>query len=722
MVRLDNDNQNWPMLNFTQPAGMVLLTFTTGVLVFVGLLLSSSKSKDLPTLALSEPISLPLIFFPSSGQPADAPAFEAAGQQGALLFEEMGVQLALAEGALAVNWIGANGDMQISGTNPQSGVVNIYRGSDRAQWQENLPTFSAVSYSNLYPGIDLVYDGSEGLLKGTYHVGPGADPSLISWQYVGAEGTALQADGDLTIRLKEGVDLSETAPFAYQLVGGERQLVDASYRLAGERIGFTLGAYDSTLPLIIDPTLVYSSYLGGKSDDAAAGVAVDKSGAVYVTGDTYSSNFPGGADSIANAGYNDIFITRINEEGTTVSYTTILGGSGSDEPRGVAVNPDGSKAWITGMTTSDNLPTMAAFQDASGGGVDGFVMQFNNSGKLALSSYLGAQNYDSGEAIALDTNGNAHIAGDLEGGFFAKVNGQTYDLEYVRMVEGEQAVGYGIALDGQNNIYIAGQINSDTWPTVKPVQAKCGKYDNYSCSDDAFVVKLNPAGDDLVFSTYLGGSASNGGSGADTGSAIAVNANGDIAVAGKTYASDFPVVQAAQGNKPGIETMSAAFVTRIVRQGSGYQIGFSTYLAGSATDWATGVAMNNAGQVYAVGGTNSDNLPVANAWQPKLGPGICFGSTSRNCYDAFIAQFGTDGKLLFSTYFGGTDDDIATGTTVDREDNFIVVGQTDSIPFPTTEGSFQPNRGMIEEAFVLKGGTGDGTNLPYRVNLPFIKR
>ena len=678
------------------------------------------------TAVTTAPVVLPLTFIPNAGQVDGDVAFAAIGGSGSLTFGQDGVQVALPDDALAVKWMGANRETAVSGTILLPGKANIYRGNDANRWQTNLPTYGEVTYAALYPGIDLVYDGSEGLLKGTYHVAPGADPSLIGWRYEG--GTAVTLDpisGDLHIALNDNTAVTEKAPVAYQMGNGRQQFVEAAYHLDGDTIRFALGAYNPALPLVIDPTLIYSSYFGGSSDDVATDVAVDSSGNVYVVGHTYSTSLPSGGSG--NAGYNDLFVTKINAAGTAVVYTTILGGSGSDEPAGVAVDSGGSKIWLTGMTTSSNLPTLNAFQASSGGGVDAFVLQLNNAGALAFSSYYGGSLFDAGEDIALDSAGNAHLTGTLWGGFFAKVNGQTYDLEYSRMISGQEATGYGIALDSQNNIYVTGKIRSDSWPTVNPVQATCGTFDSWTCSDDAFVVKLPPTGDDLLFSTYLGGSAANGGSGTDIGRAIAVDANGNIAVVGETFSSDFPMINAAQGQFKGGNTMSEAFVTRLVKQGAGYQFGFSTYLGGAGTDWATGVAMNSAGQVFVTGGTNSANFPVTAALQSQLGPGVCFGSTSRNCYDAFISQIAPNGSMPFSTYRGGTDDDVAEGLVLDVSGNLVIVGQAESLAFPVTTGGFQPGRGQGEEAFVLKLNTGQTNpppppDLPYKVYLPLSVR
>ena len=695
-------------------------------LMLVGILFLAARTPPpqppLPPQTLGD---FPLAFIPADG------AYVTYSQGGTLTFSETGVQLALPDGNPAITFVGAGARVTFSGTDPLPGVANRYQGQDVAQWESGLSTFGAVTYQNLYPGIDLVYDGSEGLLKGTYHVAPHADPAQIRWTYAGVENVELDAaTGNLALTLSPESAITEKAPVAYQVIEGVQNPVRVAFQQVGDAFGFAVGTYDPAYALVIDPTLVYSSYLGGNSDDAARDVAVDGAGNVYVTGSTYSTSFPGGGSG--NAGYVDMFITKINAAGTAILYTTIVGGNGSDDPTGLAVNANG-QVWVIGTTTSDNLPTPQAFQPEAGGGVDAFLLQLNGSGALAFGSYIGGYLYDGGEDVALDSNGDVHIVGSLWGGFFGEVDGQSYELLYLSMLDGQDATAYGVALDPQDNIYITGRVRSTSWPTVNPVQAVCGVYDQWTCSDDAFVLKLNPAGDELLFNTYLGGSASNGGSGTDIGHAIAVDANGVIAVTGETFASDFPVANAVQTQKSGANHMSDAFVARLTPQGDGYQLSFSTYLGGSETDYGSAVVFSGT-SVFIAGLTNSTNFPVQAAFQPELGPGVCFSSTSRNCHDAFVAQFAANGSLLLSTYWGGTDDDHAEGLALDGSGNLYVVGSAESMGFPTSGGGFQPNRGTGGEGFVMKIGTGSTPptptptvtppplDLPEKIYLPVVVR
>lgn len=657
----------------------------------------------LPTAAMLG--EFPLAFVPNTGQEDAAIYFTAHGRGGAIAFTQAGVQLALLEDTVGVRFVGAQPGTTFAVAEKLPGVVNLYRGADPQKWRQGLPTYGAVVYQHLYPGVDLRYDGSEGLLKGTYLVAAGADPMQIGWRYTGVHRVLLDdASGDLRLTLTSGATLVEKAPVAYQMDGSQRRAVAVRYRLVGDEVSFIVRDYDPTRLLIIDPTLVYSSYLGGNNTDRAADVAVDGAGNVYVAGYTYSTVFPGGGSG--NAGYDDLFVTKIDAAGAAILYTTIIGGDGTDEATGIAVNDGGDQVWVTGRTTSTNLPTLNAFQPTAGGGVDALILQLNGAGDLAFSSYFGGELYDAGEDLALDSRGDVHLTGSLWGGFFAKVDGQQYDLLYASMIDGEEAIGYGIALDSQDHIFVTGEIQSASWPLVAPIQATCGLYGDGGCTVDAFVIELSAAGDEILFNTYLGGGGANGGSGKDIGRAIAVDGQGNLLLAGETFADDFPTANAVQPQKAGATTMSDAFVTHLRRAGASYQIAFSTYLGGDGTEAGHAAQFGRGGELFAAGLTGSRNFPVRNALQTTFGPGLCFtGSTSRNCYDAFVAQFDMNGSLPFSTYWGGLDDDGARGMALDDNGSLYVTGFADSAVFPVTAGGFQPTRGQYGEAFVLKLAT-----------------
>ncbi|MCB0194515.1 MAG: SBBP repeat-containing protein [Anaerolineae bacterium] len=706
-------------------------------IVIVYMLLPAAVAADDPPSApiRSQPVTLtgltqlPLSFLPLPYTHPSQGQFESRTPQGTLRFEPDGVTLRepnMGKSVTSWRFLNTEPDVQIKGSMPLPGVVNRYEGLDINTWQTGLTTYGQVSYHGLYPGIDLMYDGQQGLLKGTFTVAPGSDPGRIRWHYPQAQQIAIDASsGDMEITFANQATLTEQAPIAWQTIAGQQNPVAVQFQADDDTniAGFALGDYDPAYPLIIDPTLIYSTTFGGNSDDIAVDIATDNAGNIYLTGHTYSTSFPGGGSG--NAGYNDLFITKINAAGTAILYTTILGGNGTDEAGGIAVTDSGSQVWVMGQTTSSNFPTKQAFQAQYGGSVDAMIVRLNSSGGLTFSSYIGGDRFDAGQDLVLDSQGDVHFTGSIAGGFFGKIDGQSGALLYNRMITGQAATGYGIAIDGQDYLYITGEIRSDSWPTVNPVQATCGRFDNWTCSTDAFVVKLNQAGDDLLFSTYLGGSAQNGGSGTDIGRKIGVDSSGNIALTGETFASDFPLANAAQAQKRGANNFSEGFVTRIVRQGAQYKLGFSTYLGGQYSEYAGGLAVTRSGQVFVSGVTNSEDFPVAAPMQGSIGPGVCItaGGVDRYCNDAYITQFSTAGQQVFSTYWGGTRDDSAGGMVIDPNGNLYVVGRSESSNFPTSVTSTGLKQTTSENIFLVKMTTGVSSPPPggtFRVYVPMV--
>lgn len=288
------------------------------------------------------------------------------------------------------------------------GVINYLIGDTPAQWKTNLPTYDSVAYTQLYQGIDLRYEGVDGQLKRTYQLAAGADPSVIRWRYQGATDVHLDAaTGNMVLTLPAatpgaaGVTLTEYAPLAWQDINGQRVTITAHYDVAvNGSVGFVLGAFNPAYPLTIDPVLTYSTFLGGSGADDATAVAVDSQGNAYVAGGTYSSNFPTqGPLQGARAGGQDAFVSKLSPDGSTVLYSTYLGGSGNDEANGIALDSTGNIA-LTGKTESTNFPKTAnAAESTFGGGTlctagaacsDAFVSKLQANGSaLIYSTYLG---------------------------------------------------------------------------------------------------------------------------------------------------------------------------------------------------------------------------------------------------------------------------------------------------------------------------------------------
>jgi Beta-propeller repeat len=492
-------------------------------------------------------------------------------------------------------------------------------------------------------------------------------------------------------------------PFIYQEIAGSKHAVPGRYVLSGtNQISFEVGAYNPTLPLIIDPVLSYSTYLGGSKDDQAYGIAIDGLGNAYVTGYTYSTNFPTKNAFQGNLkGSYTVFVTKLNASGNAAVYSTYLGGSGGDNGYSIAVDSAGN-AYVTGYTSSTDFPTKNALQPANHGGDDAFVTKLNASGNaLVYSTYLGGSQDDYGQGITVDSAGNVYLTGytfsfdfPLKNAlqpinhagswtaFVTKLNAAGSALVYSTYLGGsDYDQGAGIAVDSAGNVYLTGDTGSGDFPTKNALQ----KTDLHPGSATGFISKLNASGSALVFSTFLGGSS------LDLGQAIAVDSANNIYVTGWTASKDFPTKNPLQPTNHGHLN---AFVSKL--NASGSALIYSTYLGGKGHDIAYGIALDSKGNAYLTGYTDSANFPVVNALQPTR---IAFA-------DVFISELNANGSALnFSTYLGGSSyDDQGNSIAVDSTGNIYVAGYTQSKKFPTKnpfQGTFG---GGSYDAFVTKIG------------------
>jgi len=447
------------------------------------------------------------------------------------------------------------------------------------------------------------------------------------------ESLRVDADGDLVLKTADG-ELRQKRPLAYQETAAGLVEVEVGYRVKGRRVAFQLARYDQARRLVIDPVFFYSTYLGGSGSDTGHSIAVDGSGNAYVTGQTTSTNFPTtNPQQVSNGGGEDAFVTKINAAGSARVYSTYLGGSSTDQGKGIAVDGSGN-VYVTGYTLSTNFPTSNPLQPSSGGSSDAFVTKINSAGNTLLySTYLGGSGNDQGKSIAVDGSGNP---------------------------------------------YVTGETTSTNFPTTNPLQASFG-----GGSHDVFVTKINAAGSARVYSTYLGGS------GADTGQGMAVDGSGNAYVTGLTTSTDFPVTNPLQAGAGG--GTYDAFVTKINAAGSARV--YSTYLGGNGIDSANGIALDGSGNAYVTGYTSSTNFPTTNPVQAGFGGGP---------YDAFMVKINAAGSApVYSTYFGGTGDDAGKGIAVDGSGNAYLTGYTSSTNFPTTN-PLQASSGGSVDAFVTK--------------------
>ena len=612
---------------------------------------------------------------------------------------------------LTLNLVGANRGVQPRGVAELPGKANYFIGNDPSKWHSDVPTFSKIQCDNVYTGIDLVYYGTRSQWEYDFIIAPGADYRTIALDFDGVDKLILDESGNLVLKTPLG-EVQHRRPIAYQNSSGTRRDISVRYVLQAGEVGdgysesvnrkqfvaFVVDDYDCSLPLVIDPVVIYSTYLGGTGDDFPLATAVDSDGNLYVTGSTTSTNFPTvGALQTSNNGGNfgDVFVTKFNSSGTEVIYSTYLGGSADEEPGGIDVDASGM-AYITGFTRSTNFPTARPLQASNAGGSgDVFITKLNKSGSaLNYSTYIGGNGNgsDSASGIAVDANGNAYIAGQafenfplvnpiqpISTGFdafVAKVNSEGSALIYSTYLGGNGSDRIDdIAVDGDDTAYVAGRTNSTDFPIVNGFQTAI-----VGSALDVFVAKINSAGSALVFSTYLGGSEF------DTPRAIALDSAGNAYVAGSTGSTNFPVVNAVQSARRGL---GDGFVSKIGATGS---LIYSTYLGGSASDQIVGMDVEPGGNAYLVGFTNSSDFPTVDATQGVLAGGR----------DAFVIKLNPAGAVLFSTYFGGAGDDFAEAMTIDNRGGIYIVGETASTDFKLLN-AFQPVFGGGGwDAFVTK--------------------
>ena len=614
--------------------------------------------------------------------------------------------------------VGANPNAAVAGEDELPGKVNYFIGNDPKKWRTNVPTYAKVKYRDVYPGVDLVYYGNQGgQLEYDFVVAPGADPGAITLD-VGAHGHAplrMVGDGDLVIST-EGGDVRLHKPLVYQGQESEvrsqesgagdetrnsktdnrqSRIVDRQFREgrfaldAHNRLHFALGPYDHTKPLVIDPALSYSTYLGGIVADGVNAIAADTEGNAYVTGWAQSPDFPTANALQPNFGSSsmDAFVTKLIPLGNELVYSTFLGGSGADEGLAIAADAAGN-AYVTGMTASTDFPTLNPLQATNKAAPNNtaFVAKLNPSGSaLFYSTYLGGSGSDAGSGIAADGAGDAYVTGNTTssdfptagpvqasyGGdtdaFVAKLNAAGSALLYSTYLGGSSVdEGSGIAVDTAGNAYIVGYTESTNFPTADPLQGT----NNAATAGNptAFVAKLNPAGSAFVYSTYLGGSS------LDEGLGIAADNSGNAYITGETSSTDFPTVNPLQAtNEAASAGNPTAFVAKLNPTGSA--LVYSTYLGGSGPDEGLGVAVDGAGNTYVTGETASTDFPTANPIQPDYGGGL---------YDAFVTKLNPAGSaLLYSTYLGGSGIDQGYGIAADAAGNAYVAGETTSWNFPT---------------------------------------
>jgi Tol biopolymer transport system component len=608
---------------------------------------------------------------------------------------------------------GANNAAEVEGLERLPGVSNYFTGHTAREWHMNAPSYARVKYHSVYPGIDLIYYGNQRQLEYDFRLAPGASPSLIKLAVAGAERIEIDKRGDLVIGTAGG-DVRQRKPVVYQETAGGKRYIAGRYKLDAERrVGFEIGAYDATLPLVIDPVLGYSTLLGGGDVDFAQDIAVDAAGSAYIAGITQSLDFPvtAGAAQTANGGPpTDAYVTKLSPDGSSVVYSTYLGGDSEDSGVSLALD-SANNVYLTGETRSPNFPiTPGAYQSTLAGDSDVFVTKLDATGSnIIFSTYIGGTIYETGTGIAVDAAGNVYVGGNNLGGgypttpgsfepnflgspssypserkgFVTKLNPTGSALLYSTYIGGTGGEFlYNLALDSQGQALVSGTTGSADFP-VTP-----GAYQTTNNGGgDAYVTKLNADGSALVYSTFVGGSAQ------DMAISLASDAAGNIYLTGQTSSLDFPVTagayQTAYGRPQG--GGSNAFVTKL-NPGNSSLI-YSTYLGRDINDSGHDIAVDHSGYAYVVGYDFANGFPITS---DAL-------NTPNGNYSAFITKFNANGTALLSSTKFGTSTDGALGAALDNEGRLYVTGYTYATDFPTTPGAFQTTHaGGFYDAFAAR--------------------
>ena len=666
----------------------------------------------------------PLTFEPNRGQTDARVDFLARGESYTLFVTPTEAVFALSRpdrSVMRMQLVDSARDARVQGLDELPGKVNYFRGNDSAQWRVNVPTYKSVKYTAVYPGIDLVYYGQPQQLEYDFIVAAGADPSAIKLAFTGIDDADVDARGDLVLQTAGG-PMRFQRPVIYQTDGARRHSIEGGYvRMSSHEIGFRVSDYDRTRPLIIDPVLNYSTYLGGRGEDSAEGIALDDEGAIYVSGTTGSTDFPtvNAVQPALRGGISDAFVMKLSADGTTAIYATYLGGSASEgddgEPNGsttrIAVDAAGA-AYVAGVTHSSDFPVVRALQNRLKGDVDIFVAKLSADGsRLIYSTYLGGSERDQYSAVAIDPTGAAYVSGSTfstdfptasafqpqwiggdsaENAFVSKLTPDGSALAYSTYLGGTAIdAARGIAVDSHGAAYVIGITTSADFPTVNPFSGvKQGEW-------ESFVTKLAPDGKRLIYSTYLGGSDYEDGFG------IALDASGAAYVAGETTSQDFPTKNALQpthgGSNPSRSDLDA-YVVKLAPAGNAMVYG--TFLGGFEWDRAYGIAVDTLGAAYVAGFTSSRDFPTVAPLRATL----------RGTRDAFVAKVSPDGAaLVYSTYFGGNAADSHIGymaIALDPAKNAYVTGATESTDFPTVHPLQPAYGGGTSDAFVTKFAPG----------------
>ncbi len=594
---------------------------------------------------------------------------------------------------IVMKFEGASDQAQAVGTGLRSGVHNYFLGNDAKHWATNVPLFEGVRLESVYPGVDAVFYVDQGRPRYDLHVKPGAKPEVIQLKFEGAESIRVNADGSLALRNSLGV-LEQRSLVAYQLDGGQRRNIECRFEAqANGRVIVRTGNYDATKNLIIDP-IVYSTYFGGVAADQAYGVAIDAANNTYITGITIAPFPVLNAYQSSSGGGNDAFVSKFNANGSSLVFSTYIGGSGFDQATGIALDAN-ADICVCGNTTSANFPQQNAAQTVIGGSQDAFVLRLHSSGSaLLVSTFLGASGVESAYGIAVGPSNRLYVVGSTSSTSFPVLapfqatnggsldafvtaynsNGTYFYSTYVGGSIDEEA--RSCAVDAAGYLYACGTTTSTNFPLVNSIQAAL------SAGQDCFLFKVLPSGSGLSLSTYYGGT------GVEITSSIDIDQSANAYFTGLTTSSNFPLVNAFRSSYPG--TVDGFLVKVNTNSAS---VVYSTRMGSSlGSTQLQSVKVNASQQPTVVGSISASGLPLVNAVQ----------NVPAGAQDVVVMTMNASGTALtLSTYLGGLSTDIARAVTVDNAGGVYVAGITNSTNFPVLN-AYQSTRAGNNDVFLAK--------------------
>ncbi len=582
----------------------------------------------------SNPIQVPLYFEYNKGQIDPEFKYLCKTKEQTTLYTNNKIDICQKGSAFSIRFSNSNPNVNLIAEKECLGKINYFIGKEPSNWVADIPTFSNIRYQQLYSMIDMVCYGNNKNIEFDFEISPLADVNDICFIIEGTNSIKKDEQGDLCILLSS-LAVKIRKPYCYQEHQGGTTEIEGNYVIENEnQIKFKIEDYDKRIPLTIDPVLYFSTYLGGNETlfgEGGYGIESDDDGNIYIVGYTTALDYPtNNAYQSALQGQSNVVVSKFNSTGTELMYSTYIGGDGADF--GIALTLDNyNNIYITGNTSSNNFPTVNPYQATLLGGINAFISKLSPNGNVLLySSYLGGSKQDFGTGIKVDTTGN---------------------------------------------IYVGGYTNSIDYKIQNAYQ------ENLLGIQNAFITKLDSSGTSLIFSTYLGGK------GQDLTSALEIDSENNVYITGNTNSFNFPIKNAVQ---PALGGKRDIFITEI--DSSGTELVFSTYLGGKNDDFGTDIAVDHTQNIYVVGSTQSNNIPIKNALQSSL-----LGE-SNTC----IVKLSPNGtSIVFSTYLGGSGFDYANCISIDGDESFYVTGGTTSLDFPIIY-PIQPNNAGTTDAFITK--------------------